>query len=138
MTILARIFTRLLGPNELSIADVDGVMKVLGANGLPKGECMLFFALYSSCSHCFHSFPVYDARSDPHSPNNIVNLSGDEHANRRRVWNRGFSTESLREYEDMIARRAELLIEKIGAIDGPVDLSTWLSYFQFDVMGDMA
>lgn len=38
----------------------------------------------------------------------------------------------------MIARRAELLIEKIGAIDGPVDLSTWLSYFQFDVMGDMA
>ncbi len=64
---------------------------------------------------------VYDARSDPHSPNNIVNLSGDEHSNRRRVWNRGFSTESLREYEDMIARRAEQLIEKIGAIDGPVD-----------------
>ncbi len=68
----------------------------------------------------------------------ILNLSGDEHANRRRVWNRGFSTESLREYEDIIARRVEQLIEKIGAIDGPVDLSSWLSFFQFDFMGDMA
>lgn len=46
VTILARIFTRLPGPNELSIADVDGVMKVLGANGLPKGECMRLFFVF--------------------------------------------------------------------------------------------
>jgi len=38
----------------------------------------------------------------------------------------------------MITRRAEQLIEKISAINGPVDLSTWLSFFQFDFMGDMA
>ncbi|KLO13578.1 cytochrome P450 [Schizopora paradoxa] len=107
------------GPNELSIADVDGVTKVLGINGLPKGE-------------------YYESRADPKSPHNLNSVSGEMHTNRRRVWNRAFNTESLKEYYDMIVRRAERLAERIGAIDGPVDLTAWLSYFQFDVMGDMS
>lgn len=47
MILEAWIFNCWPGPNELSIADVDGVMKVLGANGLPKGECMPLPMLYS-------------------------------------------------------------------------------------------
>lgn len=106
----------------------------------PKANVCLFLCCIHdvAAQNFLYLHSVYDSRSDPHSPNNILNLSGDEHANRRRVWNRGFSTESLREYEDIIARRVEQLIEKIGAIDGPVDLSSWLSFFQFDFMGDMA
>ncbi|KAJ7895864.1 hypothetical protein B0H13DRAFT_1624186, partial [Mycena leptocephala] len=46
----------------------------------------------------------YEARKGPSAPLNLVVLQGDPHANRRRLWNRGMSTESLKEYEGIIAR----------------------------------
>ena len=41
-----------------------------------------------------------------------------EHARRRRPWNRAFSGPALREYEEVIARRAEQLIEVLAAHTG--------------------
>ncbi|KAJ7816265.1 cytochrome P450 [Mycena leptocephala] len=83
------------GPNEVSIADVDAVVSVLGSAGLPKGE-------------------YYQARQDPSAPLNLVVLQGEAHANRRRLWNRGMSTESLKEYEAIIAKRAFQLFDFMG------------------------
>jgi len=48
------------------------------------------------------------------------------------------STESLKEYEGIIVRRAEQFVDAIEKISGPVDMVSWLSYFSFDFMGDMA
>ena len=58
-------------------------------------------------------------------------MTGEPHANRRRLWNRGMSGESLKEYEDIIVRRANQLVKRLEAMQGPVDLSEWLAYFTY-------
>ncbi|KAJ7444864.1 cytochrome P450 [Mycena latifolia] len=109
------------GPNEISVVDVDAIVSLLGSGGLPKGQ-------------------FYDARKDPNAPLNLLILQGEAHANRRRLWNRGMSTESLKEYEAIIAKRATQLLNCIDESLDPnrINLSAWISYFSFDFMGDMA
>ncbi|KAJ7589046.1 cytochrome P450 [Mycena floridula] len=109
------------GPNEISVVDLEAMVSILGAGGLPKGQ-------------------YYDARKDPNAPSNLIVLQGEGHANRRRLWNRGMSTESLKEYEAIIAERAYQLLEHLinDFSDQVVDLAAWISYFSFDFMGDMA
>ncbi|KAJ6468280.1 cytochrome P450 [Mycena sanguinolenta] len=109
------------GPNEVSVVDLDAVVAVLGSGGLPKGQ-------------------YYQARKDPKAPSNLIVLQGEAHANRRRLWNRGMSTESLKDYEAIIAKRATQLLDCLADAPDPniLDLSAWISYFSFDFMGDMA
>ncbi|KAI0706787.1 cytochrome P450 [Cerioporus squamosus] len=108
-----------IGPNDLSIADVKAVTQVLGASGLPK---------------------EYTARKNPKTPNSLFTMTGEEHANRRRLWNRGMSNESLKNYEPDIAKRSDELVHflKTSARCGNVDLNRAVGYFTFDFMGDMA
>ncbi|KAK7444524.1 hypothetical protein VKT23_008875 [Stygiomarasmius scandens] len=110
------------GPNEVSITDVDAMQAVLGTSGFPKGQ-------------------FYDGRWDPKAPaGSLIILQGEEHTNRRRLWTRGMSPQSLKEYERLIGKRVNLLIEKLEAlagIDSSIDLAAWISYFTFDFMGDM-
>ncbi|KAK7680564.1 hypothetical protein QCA50_016346 [Cerrena zonata] len=108
-----------VGPNDLSIVDVDAVTSVLGANGLPKGR-------------------YYDARQDPNAPSNLIILREEPHAHRRRLWNRGLTPEALREYEAIIAKRASQVISQIQESKGDIDFASYVNYFTFDVMGDMA
>ncbi|KAG7091750.1 hypothetical protein E1B28_008151 [Marasmius oreades] len=106
------------GPNEVSIIDVFSMKAVLGPDGLPKGQ-------------------GYQVRRDVRTEGSLLELIGDPHAARRRIWNRGMSTESLREYEVIIARRANQLVEALQARD-KIDLAKWLGYFTVDFMADMA
>ena len=91
-------------------------------------SCNFFFP--QSCIQ-FESLSAldYEARKDPKVPGNLICLTGEAHANRRRLWNRGMSSDSLREYEDIIVRRANQLIERLEGISGVVDLAAWLGYF---------
>ena len=64
-----------------------------------------------------------------------------EHAARRRLWQRGMATESLRGYEPTIAKRALQFVGELKTAaqkNGEVDLAKWIGYFTFDFMGDMA
>ncbi|EJF56531.1 cytochrome P450 [Dichomitus squalens LYAD-421 SS1] len=108
------------GPNELSVADIRAVTEVLGASGLSKGEW-------------------YSARQDPNAPRNLIVLTGEAHANRRRLWNRGLSTESLREYEPVLSNRVkQFMVHLMAAAPvGSLDISQSIGYFTFDFMGDM-
>lgn len=40
-------------------------------------------------------------------------------------------TEALREYHEIISKRARQLIEELGTRSGMVDLTAWLSYFTY-------
>lgn len=71
----------------------------------------------------------YDARQDPTAPRNLIILRGEEHTARRRLWNRGMSGDSLREYESLISERAHELVERLAGLEGSVDFSKWLSFF---------
>ncbi|KAJ6531195.1 cytochrome P450 [Mycena capillaripes] len=108
------------GPNEVSIIHVDAVKGVLGTGGFQKGQ-------------------YYEPRSDPNlSTRSLLSLRGEAHANRRRIWNRGMSTGSLKEYESILVKRVTQLVDRLDGLSGPVDISKWFSYFTFDFMGDMA
>ncbi|KAL0574519.1 hypothetical protein V5O48_007434 [Marasmius crinis-equi] len=93
---------------------------VLGPSGLPKGQ-------------------GYQVRRDERTDGSLLELVGDPHAARRRIWNRGMSSESLREYEVIISKRAQQLIEALQVRENEkVDLAKWLGYFTVDFMADMA
>ncbi|KAF7363923.1 hypothetical protein MSAN_01050400 [Mycena sanguinolenta] len=108
------------GPNEVSIIHADAVKAVLGTGGFPKGQ-------------------YYEPRVDPTlQTRSLLSLRGEAHANRRRIWNRGLSSESLKEYETILAKRITQLVDRLEGLPGPVDIAAWFSYFTFDFMGDMA
>jgi cytochrome P450 len=107
------------GPNEVSLIEQEAVPAVFGASGLPKGQ-------------------YYLARKDPNAPGNLIVLSGEQHANRRRLWNRGMGSESLQDYDLIIQKRGEQLVERLEGLCGSViDMSAWFAYYTFDFMGDM-
>lgn len=41
------------------------------------------------------------------------------------------SSESIVEYEGMIARRAEQLVDALGRIKGAFDIAEWLTFFSY-------
>ncbi|KAF7330444.1 Cytochrome P450 [Mycena venus] len=124
------------GPNEVSVADVDAVGSVYGSGGLPKGQCMIRLQRLQTCVFKFY-LQSMRLEKIPELLPILLAMQGEAHANRRRLWNRGMSTESLKEYEEVIAKRATQLLDCIADM-GTIDFSAWISYFAFDFMGDMA
>ncbi|KAJ7052211.1 high nitrogen upregulated cytochrome P450 monooxygenase 2 [Mycena amicta] len=112
------------GPNEVSIIHSDAIKTVLGTGGFQKGQ---YYELFSD--------PTLGTR-------NLLTLHGDAHANRRRIWNRGMSSDSLKGYEGILAHRVALLLEQLDEFaslgNGTVNIAEWFSYFAVDFMGDMA
>ena len=81
--------------------------------------------------YCDHANLVSDYHyiRNKKGPKSLNVLPPEEHATRRRLWNRGMSSESLAEYEAMIARRATQLMDKLSKGVGPINIMTWLDYF---------
>ncbi|KAH9834038.1 cytochrome P450 [Rhodofomes roseus] len=125
-----------LGPNVLSIVDVEMLPSILGVDGMPKG-------------------PMWDGRRISGKYGQIAagiargDLVGTRdkhiHAEARQLWSHGFTSASVRKYEPTIIRRVGQLVEALetqcspiqGSTDTPVDMSIWLNFFTFDLMGDL-
>ncbi|KAK7691792.1 hypothetical protein QCA50_005195 [Cerrena zonata] len=102
-----------IGPNDISVVDVTAIASVLGGNGLPKGR-------------------YYRARQIPNAPHNIIGMYGQAHAARRKLWNRGFTPESLLSYEEHIAKHASTVVEKLRESNGQ-DIDLIRCYGRYDV-----
>ena len=62
-----------------------------------------------------------------------------EHDQRRRIWGAAFNDTVLRVFENRITRFQDQLVERILGLEGrSVDISELLSFYNFDVMGDLA
>ncbi|KAF8140210.1 high nitrogen upregulated cytochrome P450 monooxygenase 2 [Boletus edulis] len=121
-----------IGPNELSVTEKDMLPYILGSQGMPKG-------------------PLFEGRrmtsvsqKDTEHFNLIATRNLQRHAVLRKAWSRAFADAPLRDYEELMLARARQLIhtlkticEKQGGVGG-VDVASWISYFTFDFMGDMA
>lgn len=67
----------------------------------------------------------------------IATRSLHDHARRRKRWNRGFSTVSVKDYEPIITRRALQLVQELERRSGvdsgrgrqSLDLAQWFSFF---------
>ncbi|KAI0065823.1 high nitrogen upregulated cytochrome P450 monooxygenase 2 [Artomyces pyxidatus] len=117
-----------VGPNELSIRDSAAVQPVLGPGGLSKG-------------------PFWDHRSKP--PALIMERDAAAHLRKRKPWNRAFTSAALKDYEVIINKRSQELIDRLEGMilkqssngkdrKASVDMSMWLNYFSTDFMGDIA
>ncbi|KAJ7056673.1 cytochrome P450 [Mycena amicta] len=110
-----------IGPNELSFRDVNAVLPMMGPRGMPKG-------------------PWWDGRA----PENrevrplLALRDPEEHARRRRAWNRAFSTPALKDYQVLVDTRIMQLIDLLTTEVGkPIDLSKWLGWLTLDIMNDV-
>ncbi|KAL4862395.1 hypothetical protein BDV12DRAFT_45537 [Aspergillus spectabilis] len=108
-----------LGPTELSITDPTAVQ-----------------ALYSSEAKVSKG-PWYTILE----PRVSLQTERDkkEHTRRRKVWDQGFSSRALRDYEPRVSHYTNQLIDAIDRnLGSPIDVSRWFNYYSFDVMGDLA
>ncbi|GJE94426.1 cytochrome P450 [Phanerochaete sordida] len=108
-----------IGPNEVSLRNVDAVAPLMGTNGLPKGPAIRGQGL------------------EPPVTGLIGIRDPAEHARRRRPWTRAFSTAALKEYEPIIIKRITQLSDQLLSQKGTLNLATWFSWFTYDIMGDM-
>ncbi|KAL0070494.1 hypothetical protein AAF712_002326 [Marasmius tenuissimus] len=107
------------GPNEISVTDVDAVKSVLGTDGLPKG-------------------PAFLTGKPVGQPFALIALKGEARNDRRRVWSRGFTSEAIKEYQEIVVKKGSLLGEGLVArTNSEVDLLQWLNCFSFDFMAEM-
>ncbi|KAM5360590.1 Tryprostatin B 6-hydroxylase [Fusarium oxysporum] len=108
-----------LGPSEMSIASPSAVA-----------------AIYQNSSPCLKG-PWYNV----FVPSISLHASRDkqEHAHRRKVWDRGLSAKAMRDYEPRVEKYTRLLISQLQKRCGkPVDIAEWCNFYGFDVMGDLA
>ncbi|KAK4663060.1 hypothetical protein QC763_600690 [Podospora pseudopauciseta] len=64
-----------------------------------------------------------------------------EHDQRRKVWDKGFTSAAMRDYETRVYHHAEVLAERIEGLSRqgkPINASDWFYFFTFDVMGEFA
>lgn len=109
-----------IAPNEISVIDLESLKQVLGPNGLPKGQS-------------------YAARRDDRTEGSLLALTGEARVKRRRLWTRGLSPESIRNYEDIIRKQALKLLDRLTEERyHSFELGRWLGYFTFDFIVDMA
>ncbi|KGO40744.1 Cytochrome P450 [Penicillium expansum] len=108
-----------LGPTELSITDPRAVK-----------------AIYSSSAKVSKG-PWYTVLEPRVSLQMVRNRQ--EHARRKKVWDQGFSSRALRDYEPRVSHYTEQLINVIEReVGNQINISQWFNYYSFDVMGDLA
>ncbi|KAL8754101.1 MAG: hypothetical protein Q9184_005223 [Pyrenodesmia sp. 2 TL-2023] len=64
-----------------------------------------------------------------------------EHDKRRRIWDHGFTTKALANYEERMMEYGHQLergISELAERNQPVDVSAWFYWFTFDMMGEFA
>ncbi|KIK41727.1 hypothetical protein CY34DRAFT_24266 [Suillus luteus UH-Slu-Lm8-n1] len=110
-----------IGPNELSIRDVNAVVPLMGNNGFPKG-------------------PHWDGRMAEQSATRTVIAVRDsvEHARRRKPWHRAFSVAALKGYDEILSKRVQQFVTVLEQQTQPFNLAERISHFTFDFMSDMA
>lgn len=110
-----------IGPNELSFCDKSAILPMLGTKGMPKGHW-------------------WDGRLPENKAVRplLAIRDPEEHSRRRRIWNRAFSADALKEYNTVVRDRLTQLVEIFTDNNGrSVDLSDWMGRFMYDVMNDI-
>lgn len=106
------------GPNHISILDAEAIPQILGTQGIPRGELHSMFIPEGGGS--------VSTECDPK-----------KHAEMRKTWDRGFAPTAVKGYDHFISKRIAQLMDCLGKEVKPVNLTWWISLFQYDVMGDL-
>jgi cytochrome P450 len=110
-----------VGPREIDICNVHAIN-----------------ALYGSSTKCTKG-PFYDGSVMGSHERFLQNETADQHLWKRRIWEAGFNTKALRGYEPRVMHFVDELIRELAeqSKNGVVDIGLYLSFFTFDIMGDL-
>ncbi|KAK4448808.1 Tryprostatin B 6-hydroxylase [Podospora aff. communis PSN243] len=110
-----------LAPRELSIADPEAVRAIYGTQSpTSKGP---WYTLLEPRT------PLFMARDKQ------------EHARRRKVWDQGFSTKALQDYNPRITKAIDQLLNVVDRhqrAGQSMDVTKFFAFFVFDIMEDLA
>ncbi|KIW99286.1 uncharacterized protein Z519_00949 [Cladophialophora bantiana CBS 173.52] len=111
--------TVLIGPNEISLADISNVRELYG-----QGTS-------------FMKAPVYESMTMP--PNGVFSMRDKiQHSQRRRLLSHAFSQSNLQECEPLIQKQIENLLDVLRRNAGtPIDMLNWFRLTAFDVVGEL-
>ncbi|KAH8824087.1 cytochrome P450 [Flagelloscypha sp. PMI_526] len=117
-----------IGPNMISIIEVDAVVKCFQDSQIPRSE-------------------AYRAYEPDHMPAQVVSSRSicvpnhlDVHAEKRETWTKGFTSSALEDYGVFLEARVIQLVNKLeekSDEDLAIDLPEWFRYFTWDFMGDL-
>ncbi|KAH6703791.1 cytochrome P450 67 [Verticillium dahliae] len=108
-----------IGPTEISIAHPTAVQ-----------------ALHANSSPCSKG-PWYNTQLPARSVH--TTRDREDHGRRRKAWDRGFSSKSLRDYEPRVRTYTNQLLTQIDAKKhGAINVSKEFNLYSFDVMGNLA
>ncbi|KAF8519619.1 cytochrome P450 [Hysterangium stoloniferum] len=109
------------GPNHVFIRDAQALNIVMSIKPFWRGE-------------------RYDIMKIPGTTGSLIELMDpQEHAERKRIWEKSMNTSAVQGYSDALAARIIQLTDALEKRQGAVvDLGSWLSCFSFDFMGDLA
>jgi cytochrome P450 len=95
-------------------------------------------ALYGSSTTALKG-PWYEGSMMGSHERFLQNETPEEHQWKRRIWDAGFTSKALRGYEPKMLHFVNELIETLNKVkeEGPVDIGLYLSFFTFDIMGDL-
>ncbi|KAJ5100598.1 cytochrome P450 [Penicillium angulare] len=108
-----------IGPTELSISDPAAVAYIYSSKAnVSKGP-------WYNCIE-----PRVSVQTDRDKAS---------HAKRRKVWDQGFSTHALRDYEPRVVHYTSQLVQTIQKnLSKPMEMTRWFNYYAIDVMGDLS
>ncbi|GME27678.1 cytochrome p450 [Neofusicoccum parvum] len=111
------------GPRELAIVRKSAVQQIYG----PASECVKS-SWYTQVSSDHTKISIHMTRD------------WNDHKQRRKAWDRGFSVKAMNTYEPRIASKVELLLDQIKshiASSKPLDATMWSNLLTFDIMGEV-
>lgn len=109
-----------VGPREIDICNVNAIQAIFGGST----KCVKGPWYEGTLMGSHHRF--------------LQNEKPDAHLWKRRIWDAGFNSKSLREYEPHVLHFVDELITELKAQSGgPVDIGLYFSFFTFDIMGDL-
>jgi hypothetical protein len=127
-----------LGPNELSIVNVELIPYIFGPQGLPKGPSTInLYVIRFSLT--WFPLPVWDGRLNVMSSNgsnqSLIGVRDlRRHAQLRKPWNNAFQSAALIDYEGMLRDRAAQFmthLQKLCEDEVCVDLANLINFFSF-------
>jgi hypothetical protein len=128
-----------LGPNELSICNLEAVIPLMGPHGLEKGPCKFYWLGF------IYPFSfviiVWSGRVPSHEAMPLVTIvDKTEHARRRQIWTRGFTITAIKGYEGFVKNRSLQLIDTLASknLKETQNLTEWSAFFSYDLMMDLA
>ncbi|KAL1297000.1 hypothetical protein AAFC00_004596 [Neodothiora populina] len=117
-----------LGPDVLSFADPKAIKIIYGLNkGMTKSA---FYPVQQAVAKGKRLQSLFSTRSE------------DYHAKFRRCVNSAFAMSSLVGYEPLVDSTTDVFVERTrelysGSDGGRCDLTTWLRFYAFDVIGEL-